>query len=202
MTLRALIACFVGGFAIQWAFAVACLWWSPAREMLCSMRGGSAPTAWPCAVPQSWTPQAADHEVGYRRGPFLEYVQYWSPSGGVTSFAAGWPMPSTVLYESLWDLPQYAPNASSPSKGKIMSGLSVPALARSDAIGSRNRLPTDIRVVGTIVNTLVIASLLAGGVWTKRRIHGAWRRGRGLCVRCGYSLGSLPTCPECGTPAR
>ncbi|MCC6428134.1 MAG: hypothetical protein IT435_15095 [Phycisphaerales bacterium] len=48
-----------------------------------------------------------------------------------------------------------------------------------------------------VVTALAIELVLLGVV----RLRGIRRARRGLCVGCGYELGSAAMCPECGMPA-
>lgn len=56
---------------------------------------------------------------------------------------------------------------------------------------------------GLLINTLfygAIAELLIYVVYGRfRRTRSAYRTKRARCISCGYTLNSLPTCPECGT---
>lgn len=73
-----------------------------------------------------------------------------------------------------------------------------PSWHTADGQGTFTIVPLRPFAVGTVLNTLVWGSV-AFGVWTLVR----WRRDRGRaqrgeCTRCGYPMGSLPRCPECG----
>ena len=58
-------------------------------------------------------------------------------------------------------------------------------------------MPVRLAINAVFWGGLAWASTL--GAWYLRR----WNRiRRGLCVRCAYELGSLETCPECGTSAK
>lgn len=73
-----------------------------------------------------------------------------------------------------------------------------PSWHLKDGQGPFTIMPLRPLVVGTALNTLVWGGLFFGG-W----VLVDWRRTRarvqrGECTRCGYPMGSLPRCPECG----
>lgn len=62
-------------------------------------------------------------------------------------------------------------------------------------------MPRVIEWPGFLASTTLYGSLMwlvVFAPFTARRIR---RRCRGRCVKCGYQLEDLPTCPECGTPS-
>lgn len=60
-------------------------------------------------------------------------------------------------------------------------------------------LPYHVRPWHFAANTLLYFAVLATPGWVLRRVRVARRERRGLCVKCGYDVGELPVCPECGT---
>lgn len=59
-------------------------------------------------------------------------------------------------------------------------------------------IPVNIWGMETLVNTVFYTSLSVLGFRLFVRARGAWRRGRGHCSGCGYAVGELAVCPECG----
>lgn len=126
--------------------------------------------------------------------------------------AVGWPVPSMYgrvryrlgdvadpVHGFPWEGPRYEWAVRIPRLGTNYNGDPIPVL--QDPI-----LPLRPILSGTALNTGFFA-LLFYAVWIVvyrfwRLLTGARARerfARGECVRCGYSLGDLHTCPECGT---
>jgi hypothetical protein len=64
---------------------------------------------------------------------------------------------------------------------------------------ARRTLPVSPLWFGLILNSTVFATLVAVPLLVVPGIRAAFRRSRQACVNCGYSRGSLPRCPECGS---
>lgn len=131
--------------------------------------------------------------------------------------ATGWPWPSMygrVRYRLsdiedpvlgfVWEKPRYEWSVPIPHLFTLSDGTRVPAF--DDAL-----LPLRPILLGGLANAglyglglyvvywIVLSAFRL--VWrqlTKARKHE--RIGRGECVQCGYLLGDLKTCPECGHP--
>lgn len=73
--------------------------------------------------------------------------------------------------------------------------------------GSPHRIyPTAVAWRGMIVDWLVALAcaivVMAGWRWGAhylKLLRGRWRQSRGRCAACGYHIGAIPICPECGT---
>jgi len=63
------------------------------------------------------------------------------------------------------------------------------------------RIPLRPLLRGTLLNTMVYGLLVWLLVSIPLAILCVHRRRRGRCVKCGYQLADLPTCPECGSAA-
>lgn len=82
-------------------------------------------------------------------------------------------------------------------------------IARGWSVGSTSAGPLDPRVIplepiwsGLLLNTLVFgAAFLAFGTGLSM-LRARGRRRANRCVSCGYPLGELACCPECGTATR
>src|SRR5271157_283781 len=74
-------------------------------------------------------------------------------------------------------------------------------------VGIRAPFPWPSALQIVVITGMALVGVVSMGIAVRemtrqlraRRAHG--RSERGLCVRCGYPLGGLPssTCPECGT---
>lgn len=127
--------------------------------------------------------------------------------------AVGWPLPSMYgrIRYRLGEIPD--PVAGFPWEGpRYEWGVRIPYIGHNHAFGGSPIpafddpiLPLRPILAGTLLNTGFFA-LLFYAVWivVRRLWHlltGARARerfARGECIRCGYTLGDLVTCPECG----
>ena len=78
----------------------------------------------------------------------------------------------------IWALPTWTPNKSGLTEWRV---LPLTPIWRG-------------LVVDVAFWAVVAAMLVEGTRYARRR----WRRSRGRCVSCGYVLGTLTRCPECG----
>lgn len=62
-------------------------------------------------------------------------------------------------------------------------------------------IPTRMRPLAWVSNVAGLALLLAGGHAAFVRVRERSRTSRGRCARCGYAVGELAQCPECGRSA-
>ena len=62
-------------------------------------------------------------------------------------------------------------------------------------------IPTRMRPMAWVGNVVCLALLLAGGHAAFVRVREQSRTSRGRCAQCGYTLGELAQCPECGRSA-
>ncbi len=60
------------------------------------------------------------------------------------------------------------------------------------------RLPLRPILPGFIVNTLFYAGLALAAVAVPRSLRRRRRAKRGRCIACGYEVGGIAVCPECG----
>lgn len=143
----------------------------------------------------------AEHRTGARgaEGGFLYWTSYFS-----TRSYSGWPFyalqsrvkPFHAAESSkalqAWELP---------IEEHIKRGFPTNRLPSwCFAFGSR-RLPLVPMWPGFLINTLFWGTLSWVLASAAKLIRRRSRIRKGLCVRCRYALGSLKTCPECGTPA-
>ncbi len=81
-------------------------------------------------------------------------------------------------------------------------GIDVGLPARAGGVprsGIEPRLPVRPAWPGFALNTLVYGTAAFGVITSVGGIRRSRRRRHGLCVRCGYDVGGLAVCPECGT---
>jgi hypothetical protein len=118
----------------------------------------------------------------------------------VEEFRAGWPM-RAFLWRSVML------SGAEDSTGRLF----LPAAISPKGRGYRTELATGSntreRVVvpalpiwrGLAINTGLFALVFWGVYYFPRRAKQLARHRRGQCSRCGYYLGELAMCPECGT---
>lgn len=92
------------------------------------------------------------------------------------------PTPAIIVIEGGWEVPPHlAPRRYAAS----MSGPLV--------------LPLRPLWTGLFINVSLYATLFALAMWGWRGLRLRLRRRRRQCLACGYAIGTLGTCPECGT---
>ncbi|MCC6660338.1 MAG: hypothetical protein IT437_05580 [Phycisphaerales bacterium] len=154
------------------------------------------------AKPLSVNFEASDFSTGFGVTTRMDYW-YWvtaqhSPMAvGLTSCAVGWPMRA---FES--SDPGFAGAASQAEFARAqtaaMSRPSSSNLPKFLHAHPYRELPTAVLPLGLAVDTLVFAAA-TGGLWFGFSTARAARRRRaGKCLSCGYPLGALARCPECG----
>lgn len=82
---------------------------------------------------------------------------------------------------------------------RVRSGIPIDSSYRSEWLPTY--LPVAPQWPGFLINTLFYASLAWGFSTFIARLIKQSRVRRGLCPKCKYELATLPTCPECNTPA-
>ena len=113
--------------------------------------------------------------------------------------ARGWPFP--CLWSDLggWHWSQeLGPQTAIPPRHGIAAGLPTRYLAPQFP---RHPLTFPLRPIwpAFVANCLLYAALLSIIPLARSFLHRSRRRhARGRCVRCGYQLGTLTVCPECG----
>lgn len=104
----------------------------------------------------------------------------------------GWPYPAMATL-FVYDTRQV-------SRVRVHAGLALP-WTRDDN-GTMEHIPRALPIVpiwGFWSNAGMYAAASLVGVIGFRRVNEVRRRGSGLCVGCGYPLGStMASCPECG----
>jgi hypothetical protein len=182
-----------GAIVLASLINVAVAWMSQARVDWPQLPFGQAvtePRPWPVPVPQYWPPPDYHAEVRFFGVSRADYV---SAGEGyyylVAVLRSGWPF--KALSSESWINP--GPHA-------WRAGLPV----SSDLRIARGwgRLPLMPIWPGFLLNTLVYAAPAAGILLGAHRLRVHFRKRRGCCCACGYSLRGLPDavpCPECGT---
>lgn len=120
-----------------------------------------------------------------------------TPNGWIFIYQYGWPARSLGLHRCREDLVDTAF-----AKTLLAGGLRyTDGLQFMEDLRGQGRLPLLPIWPGFAINTAFYGSL-AWGVWLVpgviRRVR---RTRRGLCKTCGYELGGLARCPECGASA-
>lgn len=107
-------------------------------------------------------------------------------------FQAGWPMRSLESRSG----PGWRPVADNERAWAFKYGGSSTPKWLMD-----HQLPLYPLWVGFTVNTIFWGGAIPPAAFAFRRIRGVRRRGRGQCTGCGYPLGGVTVCPECGRNA-
>ena len=150
-----------------------------------SMRiGEDMPKRWPAATPHArqWpNPSSWDEWRGF--GKRLLDVGWRNPDSQKNRFSmrvrwSGWPLPVLEQKQMWWDWSDLA----------LAGPTSDPAMRLMPAGLILNPI-----IIGGGLYVLLISTFLAFVIG--RRYE---RMRRGLCLNCGYDVGGLQTCPECG----
>jgi hypothetical protein len=159
------------------------------------------PAFWPIAVPSDWlsTPNQAFSSSGW--GWVCRYgLTYGSVESECGEVRTGWP--TAAMHR--WERTTYRLGVGgAPNTSPTVSSIALHTGKPGENFGVK-ALPIAPIWPGFAVDTLFYAALAwgfwRGQVWLRRR----WRRSRGRCPRCGYSLAGLAVspagavCPECG----
>lgn len=177
---------------------------------------------WPCEVPDGWElPTVVNWSMAAGCRWDSGVVESSAPDaatdlmGRNVRFAAmfrfGWPSYSLYWRDGTCDSMTDAPVIT--GSWSIRGGTPLPPSLGNASVGRRGswyslkgpvprRLPLLPVLPGFIVNSALYGLVLAGVVLAPRwvvRARRSRRRRRGLCASCGYEVGQLTTCPECGT---
>lgn len=109
----------------------------------------------------------------------------------VAVFSYGYPMPA---YYSAYAV------SGDVTKGIVVAGT-FKQMSSIPIVWYANLLPTSIRLVPLIVNSLVLAipfAILAVCFRVIRHAMGVRRQRLCICVKCRYPVGGVARCPECG----
>jgi len=208
---RLIAACALAGVVVNvlvaWAFV-----------LLGGFRGGALhvryadgrPLDAPILVPEGWdiATWRELHGVGLRMdmvserewvGSSLILSLNGGPQRTVTHYRAGFPFLALTWVGEGSDVPEQ--NTTGVARAWWM-GIDVGLAARAGGVprsGIEPRLPVRPAWPGFALNTLVYGAAALGVITSVGGIRRSRRRRRGLCVRCGYDVGGLAVCPECGT---
>lgn len=148
---------------------------------------------------EGWRTVVGDYDgFGVARRSFIQLSSdgVYSSDGqpDLVRIEAGWPMPA--LTGSFWTMGSRL-NSRIQQSIPIPIRLVYPSNTRATA-DDCTLVPILPLWPGFAINTLLYAAtlwLLFAGPFALRR---AIRRRRGLCIACGYPIGSSPVCTECG----
>jgi len=208
---RLIAACALAGVVVNvlvaWAFV-----------LLGGFRGGALhvryadgrPLDAPILVPEGWdiATWRELHGVGLRMdmvserewvGSSLILSLNGGPQRTVTHYRAGFPFLALTWVGEGSDVPEQNPTGVARA---WWMGIDVGWAARAGGVprsGIEPRLPVRPAWPGFALNTLVYGAAALGVITSVGGIRRSRRRRRGLCVRCGYDVGGLAVCPECGT---
>ena len=111
----------------------------------------------------------------------------------VNEFFIGWPFRcSTVAQNLLWQNGVFSEQL----WGGITLSRGVPLRDGESA----RLIPTTLMAPGIIANTIFYGTVLWACVVAFGFVRRLIRQRRGLCPKCGYSVGPSRVCTECGTP--
>lgn len=161
---------------------------------------------YPFPVPSTW-PKSPDLQVQIENTGFR--VDAWHATGprvgevSAAIYRSGWPMLAMerrqvretrgATNRDLWVVS---------GAGGLGSGLAVPHSLRpllpAQTRPFRHRMPLVPLPLGFAVNTAMAAGALYAFLYGPQHLMRAHRRTHGLCLICGYDVGPLAVCPECG----
>lgn len=188
------------GAIVNVAVAWGCILFSPRSPN----DDGGRPGEWPVVE----SPGFICRTIYLRSEPGVTTLHAWGRSdesmgGSMLQFvvSAGWPLRSVrrVIHQYIAPLSlPGSPEFRTPCNWR--EGLEIPAELKWLDRQSRGALPVEPVWVGFAVDTLFQAAImwciLAAPFALRRRS----RTRRGLCLHCGYPIGSSDVCSECGKP--
>lgn len=196
------------GIGMNYLVAWACLSWTPTRDLDCRGHEFRYPTSdfgplYPGGCRRRDGIGKSIHTESYDRDNGIQ------TSGWVNTHLpivrAGWPALSVSSEARLAVDDTLPPRHSGPYweydrswPAALAWGLPTGQLGRW--LGVHHRVPIVPLWPGFLLNTLVYATLALACIALAHRIKRQSHTRRGLCTNCGYTLTSLQTCPECGTP--
>jgi len=203
LQLRVAIWCALIGVLLQtgiaWTVMALAEWPAPLQK-----QSGEGGLSWPRSVPPHWPERPSTLLVGQGLGlmvhryssrhvaqggaEVLEIYQLDEVSAGLPFVCFRWRQPLAMKSSSTALVPLQS------HVGFLERGLSL-------SPGRWNRVGIDPIWSGFVGNVFAFWMLCFSIVcaWTLGRRH--VRRHRGRCIQCGYQIGELSGCPECGWPA-
>jgi hypothetical protein len=118
-------------------------------------------------------------------------VPDWTNVGMLVQEAQGWPCPALRCEHS-------ENSATTPKAGTVVGGIALASSPDGDPFRILALRPIPL---GLTADALAFALAWSLILLVPRAIRNHYRRRRGHCSRCGYSLSGLSTeslCPECG----
>lgn len=212
------------GAALNVLVAWVCAMWAPLAHAS-AVADSAVPTRLAADLPAWWSsPHEQDGFVDLdfdrRRGWGVEMhgsrrresgMAYRRVSESVVVLEAGWPLPvvrthAVFTAEALtkWSFGEQAPwkhGVEAPPVLRPRSDVD-PFVAWFRLTQSPRPLPYQPIWWNTLASAALYASVLGTIVVVVRATRRSWRRGRGLCPRCSYPIGSTPLCSECGETVR
>jgi hypothetical protein len=166
-----------------------------------------AKASWAVSVPADWPAESTQTDV-MRWSSFESHRQLAARADGASlSFydverrSFGWPMLSMSLY--LGTRIDAVPNGPQSKTVINLPSLTIGAgWVLRDRRDMQDVLPLVPRPLGFAVNSafygLLVFAMIAVFVFVFRPFRRAAWRAKGLCGGCGYEIGDLMVCPECG----
>jgi hypothetical protein len=194
--LRRLLLTIFLGLAATIATSWACALWSPLASY--TFHDPAPPGPYRARFPRDWTVRTwlERRGPGFRHDTISECEWMGSRLGASTST-----FPNRTRIVASVGLPfpamQWTAYDSRDPRGLWHSGFALPPmrLARS---WPESNLPLRPLWIPFALNTLLFAGAIHGTLALIAELRRRHRRRRGRCPSCGYALGGLATCPECG----
>lgn len=162
---------------------------------------------WPGPMPKAWersmnfAPDRVEYERAISVGWMhlrLDKTRHHSSSNVFiyTVYAWGFPIPC-MRHDSAFKNPGW-PDSYNDVDKKSLQGVTF-TLGKSSPEFPVGVIPIVPWWPGFILNTLLWSLFLAWITKTFQRARWFKRMQKGQCIKCKYQVGSLRTCPECGT---
>lgn len=155
-------------------------------------------------VPNGWTPRTwlVGRGIGIRYDLISESVWAGSTLGSSPTTA---PNRTLRIVSTGWPFPALQWTEYPTSTGNVLAVTWNDGIAwsrtRTLGAGISSRLPIRPVWLGLMANAALYCAVFLLLFWWRGRRRQAGRRARNECEACGYALGGLPRCPECGQEA-
>jgi hypothetical protein len=197
-----IVCCLIGGLIATVIVAAACLFYS--RSHMVEDHGGiSSDDRSPGAVTFKHGQRYAG--FGYREWMDCYATAFKTASGssiigaGVTSGWCGWPFLAFATPRH-----HFASHCANRTEWDKIVKTAYARSSTSDVVPPffrvrpSRQIPTRPAGAGLVGDVLFYAVLIGGCWFGLSAARRAWRRRRGRCSACGYPMGGLARCPECG----
>jgi hypothetical protein len=110
----------------------------------------------------------------------------------------GWPLPALAFTYDCTDRSSLHPSIAGFSGGIRVPGVTASVSNPSGTLVSYALLPTTVFALPFLIDSLLYGACVFVVVMVPVAARRAMRKRRGGCPSCGYTVGDLPICPECG----